>query len=1022
MIPKFLPSGPISDTRERISWKITTEPEGPSPWLPSTNAKSKVRPETAKQRARRETTLAETTQQVNTMIGEYFNLHSFSIDTERASDDSDEQIIDTTSDGQIEHANGQSERKIELAEGQIERADGQQIIDITSADGQIEHADGQSERKIELAERQIEHADGQIEHANRQSERQIELAEGQIELELSNEHSKSIDWPNNLVEIIKGVMNVPCKTPLPPEFIFELSESAASHNLNILNKYSNNLGEALRANENSPLGYGSEFRKPHELKKVFGFHPLWSRMESILKYGSNWPLEEISEENRKRDLDDALSFGNHKGAIAKPELLKNLINKDVIHGYSLPIPLSSVKSIPGLVMAPMNIMAQNTINELGQIIPKDRLTHNQSWQGSSKTSVNSRTKKELLQACRFGFCIRRIVNWAVAARGLYPDYRILATKIDYKSAYRRGHLHWSTALQTCTQLPDEDLAIITLRLTFGGAPCPYKWGVISESICDLANELIKCDEWDPLTLHASVQQQIPPREYLPDDVPLAKACKLIVDVPVDPRRSIDCYIDDTPGLTVDIPGTENASRLEAVIPLAIEVAARPDNVNEPIPRKTMVAKDKLAAEGGLSETKMILGWLFNFRTLIVSLPDHKFIAWTAAIQKMITSKRTTSKDLETTIGRMGHVGFVIPWVHHFLSRLRSLHYRCKNRRFITVNDICMKDLELMKEILEKAKNGIDMNLLAFRAPDRTYYSDSCPAGLGGYSDQGHAWRFLVPPHLQFRATNNLLEYLAAIITPWIDLLAGRLKRGDCALSMTDSTTAEGWMRKSNFDEVGEDPVQASVRADAAHQHARLFMDAEIKGYSQWFAGKLNNVADALSRDWHQDDEELTSILRIHFPQQMPTHFKISPLPNEINFWMISLLQRLPVNERLREEHMTTNLALGPDGKSTVSQLDAETFSWTASASKNEFSCSERLPWLSGTGDSQTHVSTHWLKAQSEVPFQMWCRPSGRREDRIPQKMQTMSLASFYQDNSEHSEMTTLKKSNKRPFLSQSSMS
>ena len=103
-----------------------TEPEGPSPWLPSTNAKLKERPETAKQKARHETMLAETTQQVNTMIGEYFNLHSFSIDTERASDDSDEQIIDiTVDDGQIEHANWQPERKIELAEGQIERADGQ---------------------------------------------------------------------------------------------------------------------------------------------------------------------------------------------------------------------------------------------------------------------------------------------------------------------------------------------------------------------------------------------------------------------------------------------------------------------------------------------------------------------------------------------------------------------------------------------------------------------------------------------------------------------------------------------------------------------------------------------------------------------------------------------------------------------------------------------------------------------------------------------------------------------------------
>jgi len=137
--------------------------------------------------------------------------------------------------------------------------------------------------------------------------------------------------------------------------------------------------------------------------------------------------------------------------------------------------------------------------------------------------------------------------------------------------------------------------------------------------------------------------------------------------------------------------------------------------------------------------------------------------------------------------QMGRVGFVIPWVYYFLSRFRSMHYHSKNQRFITVNDMCMKDLELMKESLAKAKLGIDMNLLAFVAPDQTYYSDSCPAGLRGYSNRGHTWRFYVPSHLQFRATNNLLEYLAAIITPWIGLLPGRLERGDCALSMTHNS-------------------------------------------------------------------------------------------------------------------------------------------------------------------------------------------------------------------------------------------
>jgi hypothetical protein len=88
--------------------------------------------------------------------------------------------------------------------------------------------------------------------------------------------------------------------------------------------------------------------------------------------------------------------------------------------------------------------------------------------------------------------------------------------------------------------------------------------------------------------------------------------------------------------------------------------------------------------------------------------------------------------------------------------------------------------------------------------------DSCPHGLGGYSNQGHAWRFKVPDKYLFRASNNLLEFLAAIITPWIDIIEGRLSARDCALSMTDSTTAEGWMRKSNFVKPDDDPVQATA--------------------------------------------------------------------------------------------------------------------------------------------------------------------------------------------------------------------
>jgi hypothetical protein len=65
-------------------------------------------------------------------------------------------------------------------------------------------------------------------------------------------------------------------------------------------------------------------------------------MEAFLLEGSKWPLVETNKSKRQQDLEDALTFGNHKGALQKPILLKKLITKDVKYGYSLPIPLSSV--------------------------------------------------------------------------------------------------------------------------------------------------------------------------------------------------------------------------------------------------------------------------------------------------------------------------------------------------------------------------------------------------------------------------------------------------------------------------------------------------------------------------------------------------------------------------------------------------------------------------------------------------------------------------------------------------------
>jgi hypothetical protein len=464
-------------------------------------------------------------------------------------------------------------------------------------------------------------------------------------------------------------------------------------------------------------------------------------MKSILSSGSDWPLKDLDEETRLLDFKAALERGNHKGAEKKPEELTRLVGKDVKFAYALPLPLDKLSRIPGTVLAPMNIAAQNTIDEFGRIIAKDRLTHNQSFDFSEGSSVNSRVKKEELMPCMIGHCIKRIVNWVVAMRNKYPDKKILCSKVDFKSAYRRVHLNWKVMRQTCTQLPEENPAMMALCLTFGGSPGPTEWGTLAEPICDLINAVMQHEDWDPTKLKSPYGDMIPPREDLPDDIPFGKGRELIVNVPLNDYGNSDLYIDDTWVATVDLEGSDNVLRLEQAPLLCIHAAARPMLDDEPLPREAMAALEKLLAEAGAAETKTMLGWFFNLRALMISLPQNKAHAWIEEIGEILQLGKIQAKRLERNIGRYVNIGMILPYVHHFLSRLRTLLKKAKGRRSaVPLTEPVIEDLQFMKRIIEIASKGVSMNNLANRAPEHVHRNDSCPFGMGGYTAKGKAWR------------------------------------------------------------------------------------------------------------------------------------------------------------------------------------------------------------------------------------------------------------------------------------------
>jgi hypothetical protein len=230
------------------------------------------------------------------------------------------------------------------------------------------------------------------------------------------------------------------------------------------------------------------------------------------------------------------------------------------------------------------------------------------------------------------------------------------------------------------------------------------------------------------------------------------------------------------------------------------------------------------------------------------------------------------------IGQWVHLSQIIPFIHHFLSRLCFLLQHSEKKRKVEINKYCKADLHFLQFALKKCQDRVDLNAITYRCPTHAYQSNSCPAGLGGYSNKGFPWRFFLELKYQSRASNNLLEHIAALITSWVNIIAGRLTHGNCLLSMTDSMTSEGWLKKTNFIDDGEEPIQATICLKVACLHASQYLLHGIREYSQWFCSANNTVANALSRDTTGQTKNSPESFVLTAPHRFQNTSKLYPFP------------------------------------------------------------------------------------------------------------------------------------------------
>ena len=291
------------------------------------------------------------------------------------------------------------------------------------------------------------------------------------------------------------------------------------------------------------------------MEELWSHHPRWEALRDKLENGIEFPLIDLSEQERLKDLAAAKERGNHKSAATHEKFLADAMKKEVAKGWNLVLPVEEILNIPNLQLSPMGVADAVGISATGEFVPKLRVTHDLSFPGEvSGQSVNSRVIKDDLEPCMFGHALLRIVHHIVNLRRKYPNKIIWIRKDDFKSAYRRFHLRASTAIKSAVVIKMNTVKylLISLRMPFGGSPCPSDFSLAADIITDTINDLMICREWDPKIVHSQYIRQVPEKIALGNEVQFASARAMSVSIPDEEVLKADVFIDDIISVAPDI--------------------------------------------------------------------------------------------------------------------------------------------------------------------------------------------------------------------------------------------------------------------------------------------------------------------------------------------------------------------------------------------------------------------------------------------------------------------------------------
>ena len=775
---------------------------------------------------------------------------------------------------------------------------------------------------------------------------------------------------SRLVKLLRKSITTMPKKPVKSKFIFENTIEAAESNMTLIQEYDFNIDNIFKSEPDSTIQPKFEFRDQSIVSDLFDLSTDGEKLKNICFQGVTYPFRDdvdTSDETRIADAEYWLEKGNNNSARGEEVLINKMIGKEVSNSWGIVVPRKDCLSVEGAGIVPATVAEKFTkIDEHDLIMYKKRMAHDCSNKGPSGQSVNNMVDDDILEECRFGFVLLQCLYEIHMLRLRYVNMIILLSKYDLDAAYRRLSVVLRYAL--LCGIAFLNMVYFCFRLPFGSKPAPALFSLVSEFIAELAQCLTEDTSWEPSELHSDMLDDI-------DTSPIYSSGKFGQADPLminyEPRSlSIRVFIDDLITICLAVEGL--IPRAIHAVPLVLDAVFRPNFDDELVNRNPILSQSKLLAEGILSEIQVILGWLIDTRQLKIFITKEKakriLIELKELIKCAVNRTKINRKLLESIVGKLQDISFIIPKGKFFLNRLRyRLRVMKRKGDFRFFDKMELEDLKLwmtIVDVITEGNMGRSTNSILPTMASILCISDACEHGVGGLiivNGIGFAWRFIIPDEwmhyfsinfLEFFGASQCIKYVCAFIT------------GQRLLSISDSMNALSWLVANKFD-----PHLQPHHDDLSRRTGKCLLSSDNCLQGGHVKGERNKITDSFSRDTHLDFKQLISLLKQHEETKSMMPEKVIVLEEnggEIFSWLQSKVQIKPENQRKGTRRSRSGLFTGIAGSTSAEGSTNQTRFSETSTLKEELQKSTTLKHSQNYTDIITSASNLGFQFDPEL--------------------------------------------------------